>query len=126
MTDERTPREAKESASSAVARRVARTAAVRRGQRRVEIMPVPFGGHAPRRDPERPGGDDERPVGTGQRLAEGLDGAAVGVGGALEVPGEGEVVLEREVDHAIRRGRGAPQAVEIVERAAHAPAPRRR
>ena len=32
-----------------------------------------------------PGGDDERPVGAGERVAEGVDGAAVGVGGALEV-----------------------------------------
>ena len=81
-------------------------------------MPVPFGGDAARRDPERAGGDDERPVRAGERLAEDLDGAAVRVGGALEVAREGDVVLEREVDHAVGRGRARPQAVEIVERAA--------
>ena len=93
---------------------------------RVGIMPVPFGRHPPRCDPERPGGDDERPVGTRERLAEGLDGAAVRIGSALEVAREGEVVLEREVDHAVRRGRRVPQAVEVVKGAALHLAPRRR
>src|SRR5262249_48956462 len=49
-----------------------------------------------------------------QRLAEDLDGAAIRIGSALEAPQEGDVVLEREVNHAIRRGSGTPQAVEIV------------
>ena len=44
--------------------------------------------------------------------------SAVGVGSALEVPREREVVLEREVDHAIGGGRGAPQAVEVIKSAA--------
>src|ERR1019366_5175635 len=44
--------------------------------------------------------------------------AAVRIGGALEVPGEGEVVLEREVDHAVRRGSCIPQAAEVIEGAA--------
>ncbi len=86
--------------------------------RRVGAMPVPLGRHPPRCEPERPGGDDERPVRTRERLAEGLDGAAIRVGSALEVPGEGDVVLEREVDHAVRRGGRVPQAVEVVESAA--------
>ncbi len=53
-----------------------------------------------------------------ERFAERLDSTAIRVGGALEVPGEGEVVLEREVDHAIRRCGCAPQAVEVVKCAA--------
>ncbi len=40
-------------------------------------------------------------IGARQRLADALDGAAIGIGRALEVPREREVVLEREVDHAI-------------------------
>ena len=117
MTDERTPREASDSANSAVAGRVAGRGRARR-QRRVGVVPVPFGRHPPRGDPEGPGGDDERPARTGQHLAEGLDGAAVRIGRALEVAGEGDVVLEREVDHAVRGGRRVPQDVEVIEGAA--------
>ena len=65
-----------------------------------------------------PGGDDERPIGTLERFAERLDGAAIGVGGALEVRRERDVVVEREVDDAVRRGRAGAQAVEVVEGAA--------
>ena len=85
---------------------------------RVGAVPVPFGRHPPRCEPECPGGDDERSIRTRQRSPKRLDGAAVRVGSALEVARESEVVLEREVDHAIRRGRRALQAVEVVERAA--------
>ena len=46
---------------------------------------VPLGRHPPGREAEQAGGDDERPVGAGERVAERLDGTAVGVGGALEV-----------------------------------------
>jgi len=67
---------------------------------------------------EDAGGDHERPAGTRERLAECLDGAAIRVGSALEVPREGDVVLEREVDHAVRRGRRTAQAVEVVKGAA--------
>ena len=81
-------------------------------------VPVAFGRHPPRCEPERPGGDDERPVRARQRVAEGLDGAAIRVGSALEVPRESDVVLEREVDHAVRRGRRTPQAVEVIKSAA--------
>ena len=115
-TDERTPREARESVICAVPSRVCGPPL--RCASGAGTAPVPFGRHPPRCEPERPGGDDERPVGTRQRLAECLDGAAIRIGGALEVPRERDVVLEREVDHAIRRGRRAPQAVEIIERAA--------
>jgi hypothetical protein len=81
-------------------------------------MPVPFGRHPPRCEPERPGGDDERPIRTRERLAERLDGAAIRVGSVLEAAREGDVVLEREMDHAVRRGGAAPQALEIIEGAA--------
>ena len=116
MTDERTPRDGEGERHLRRGQPGRRTA--QSDQRRVGTLPVPFGRHAPRRDPERPGGDDERSIGACERLAERLDGAAIRVGRALEVPREGDVVLEGEVDHAIRRGRCLPQAVEIVKRAA--------
>jgi len=81
-------------------------------------MPVPFGRHTPWCEPERPGGDDERSVRAHKRLAECLDGPAIRVGSALEVPREGDVVLEGEVDHAIRSGSCTAQGVEVVDRAA--------
>src|SRR5260370_21447766 len=71
---------------------------------RVLTVPVPFGPHAPRCEPERPGGDDERSIRIRKRLAECLDGAAIRIGSVLEAPREGDVVLEREVNHAFRRG----------------------
>ena len=64
-------------------------------------MSVLLGCHAPRCEEERPRGDHERSIGARQRLAKGLDGAPIRIGGSLEVSREGEVVLEREVDHAI-------------------------
>jgi hypothetical protein len=82
------------------------------------IQPVPFGRDAPRYEPGRPGGDEERPVRARERLAERLDGAAIRVGRGLEAAREGDVVLEREVDHAIRRGGRAPQPAEVVKGAA--------
>ena len=81
-------------------------------------MPVALGRHPPGRQPERAGGDQERSIGSGELLAERLDRAAIGVGGALEVTREGELVLERQVDHAVGGCGPASQAVEIVERAA--------
>jgi len=65
-------------------------------------MPVPFGRHTPRCDPEGPGGDQERSTRACKRVGEGLDGAAIGIGRALEVPREREVVHEREVDQGRR------------------------
>jgi AcrR family transcriptional regulator len=85
---------------------------------RVGIMPVLFGRHLPPCEPERPGGDEERSIRARKCLAYGLDGAAIGIGRALEVPQERDVVLERQVDHTVRRGRCTPQTVEIVKRAA--------
>ncbi len=38
-------------------------------------------------------------------------------GGAGEVAGKGNVVLERQVDDAVRRSGGLAQGVEVVERA---------
>ena len=40
------------------------------------------------------------------------------LGRVLEAAGERDVVLEREVDHAVRRGRRAAQDVEVIDRAA--------
>jgi hypothetical protein len=81
-------------------------AQMRRG--RVGPVPVPFGRYVPGCEPEHPGGDDNGSVRTRKRLAERLDGAAIRVGSGPEAPGEGDVVLEREVDHAIRRGGCTP------------------
>jgi len=75
--------------------------ATRSGHSRVGTMPVPFGRHTPRCEPERPGRDEERPIGTSERLAERFDGTAIRIGSALEAPREREVVLEREVNHTI-------------------------
>ncbi len=64
-------------------------------------MAVLLARHVPRCQPEEPGGDQERTLRTRECLAERLDGAAIRVGGALEVSRERQVVLEREVDHTI-------------------------
>ena len=64
-------------------------------------MSVLLGRHTSGLKSEQSGGDHERPIGAGERIAECLNGASVGVGGALEVSREGEVVLEGEMDHAI-------------------------
>jgi hypothetical protein len=63
------------------------------------------------------GGDDERSIRTRKRLAECLDGASIRAGSALKVSRERDVVLEREVNHAVRRDSGTPQAVEVIKRA---------
>ena len=89
-------------------------------------MSVPLGRHTPRCEPQRPGGDHERSIGAGKRLGEGLDGAAVRVGSALEVPREGDVVLEREVDHAVGGGSRVPQDCRGRQACRDAPPPRRR
>jgi hypothetical protein len=94
-----------------------RAAARPRGNR-VGIPPVLFGRHPARGEPGQPRSEHEGPVTAGECLAECLDGAAVGVGGAREIPGESDVVLEREVDHAVRPGRPGAKAVEVVEGAA--------
>jgi hypothetical protein len=67
-------------------------------------MSILLCGETSGRDPERPGGDHERSIGTDERLCEHLDGAVIGVGGALEVSREREVVLEREMDYAAEAG----------------------
>jgi hypothetical protein len=92
---------------------------------RGRIGPVPFGRHLARQQPERPGRDDERPIGVRERLAERRDGPAIRFGGVLEAPGERDVVLERQVDYAVRRGGGVPQAVQVVQVAAAYPRPGR-
>src|SRR5262249_34114428 len=86
-------------------------------RRRVWTVPVLFGRHPSGDEPERARGDEQRSIGPGKRLAECLDGAAIRVGGGLEASGERDVVLEREVDHAIRCDSCAPQAVEIIKSA---------
>ncbi len=80
---------------------------------------VALGGHGSGREAEHAedaGSDDERLAAAGKGLAEGLDGCAVGAGGAGEIPGEGDVMLEREVDDAVGRARGVAEDVEVVER----------
>ena len=57
-------------------------------------------------------------LGARERLADRLDGAADRRRRALEVAREREVVLEREVDHAIGGLGRRSQAVEIIEAAA--------
>ena len=102
-----------------VGQAVVRTASADQRRRRVLVGPsVPLTRHAPWCEPERPGGDEERTIGVRERLAEGFDRLAIGRDGAREVPGERQVVLEREVDHAVRRIGRRAQGVEIVERAA--------
>ena len=58
------------------------------------------------------GCDHQRPVRTFKRRAEGFDSATVDLAVFREFR---EVVDEGEVDHAIRRGRSAPQAVQILQ-----------
>src|SRR5487761_1090599 len=89
-----------------------------RGRDRVAIVPVPLGAYPPWREAESPGGDEEWPVRAGQRLAERLDGAAIRTGSLLEAARERDVVLVREVHHAVRRGGCLAQAVEVIERTA--------
>jgi len=87
-------------------------------QLRVRLgRPVPFGGHSPGRQAERPGCDEERSVRTRERLAKGLDRAAISCGSARKIPRERDVVLERKVNHAIRLRGSTAQGVEIIKRA---------
>lgn len=81
-------------------------------------MSVVFGRNASRCESECSGDDDERAVGACERVAEGFDGAAIGVGSALEVAGERGLVLEGEVDDAVGVGGCAAQGIGIVEAAA--------
>ena len=92
--------------------------ATERGGRRVERVPVAFGRRLSGCEPEDAGGDDERSVGAHQRLADCLDRGAVGVGRSLEVARERELVLEGEVEHAVRVADRLAQDVQVVERAA--------
>ena len=69
----------------------------------------------PRRDEQRPGGDDEGLARSGQRFAHGIDGALVDLAGFHEFR---EIVNEGEVDGAVGFARALAQAVEIVERPA--------
>src|SRR5258708_1904800 len=62
-----------------------------------------------------PGSDDQGPVRAHERGAERLDGALVRLSGGLIVA---KVMDESCVDHAVRSGRSAAQAVEIFERTA--------
>ena len=90
-------------------------------------QPVPFGGDHSGREPEHAedaGGDDERLAGASQGLAEGLDRRAVGTGGTGEIAGEGDVVLEREVNDAVGGGGGLAKGAEVVERPPADPGPR--
>src|ERR1035441_2388450 len=113
-TDERTPREARESVIHALA---SRACAPPNRVAGAESAPSPSRSAATRPG-ARPGGDDDRPSRPRQRLAECLDGEAIRIGSALEAPREGDVVLEREVDHAIGGGSGTAQAVEVIKSAA--------
>jgi hypothetical protein len=70
------------------------------------------------RQPEHPRGDDEWSITPRKRLTDGLDGAAISIGCALEIPCEGEVMLEREMDDAVRRGGCAPHDSEVIDGAA--------
>ena len=85
---------------------------------RGRVGPVLLGRDDARRVARQPGRDDERPAGALQRGAERLDGMAVGVRRGLEVPREGDVVLEREVDDAVGARRARAQDVEVVDAAA--------
>src|ERR1019366_157984 len=49
------------------------------------LVPVRLGREIALREPERPGREQEWPVSSGEHLPERLDGAAIRVGGALEV-----------------------------------------
>jgi hypothetical protein len=68
--------------------------------------------------PGQAGRDDERPARRRERLPEHVEGAPVGGCRRREVPREGHVVLEGEVDDAVRTGSGGTEDLEIVERAA--------
>jgi hypothetical protein len=80
-------------------------------------VPVPFGRDSAGSKAKRPRGDDQWATRTVKRLRERLDGATVGVCGALEVAGERDVVLERQVDDAVCSGRSIVETVKIIERA---------
>jgi len=81
----------------------------------LEITRLLLGRQPPRCEPKDPGGDDQGPIRACERLAEGIDGAAIRIESAVHVPREGDDVLEREVDHAVGLGSCRPQDVEIVE-----------
>jgi hypothetical protein len=73
---------------------------------------VLLGHHASRLDQRRPGGDDEGAAGALERGSERLDRAQVCLCGAGHLR---EVVDVGGVDHAIRGGGAAAEAVEILE-----------
>jgi hypothetical protein len=76
--------------------------------------PISFGARAALDGVGRAGCDDERSIRACERLAERFDGKTIRVGGALKVSRKRHVVLEREVNHAVRCRRGAAQNVEVV------------
>jgi len=89
--------------------------AARPGQR---LGHVAFGGERAGLEAGDAGGDRQWPAGPGERLTEGLDRGQVRPEGGLEVAGEGDVVAEGEMDHAVTVGRGGTQYVEIADVAA--------
>src|SRR4029077_786538 len=87
--------------------------------RRVRAGRIRFGPEAPPPPPRRqqtgPGGDAQAAPRARERGAERRDDAPIGLTVLLEPR---EVVVERGMNHAVRGGRSALQAVEISERAA--------
>ncbi len=68
------------------------------------------------RHPDHAGREHERPVRAGQGRSHRLDGTPVGTRGCAEVASlEGHVVLEGQVDHAVRVGRSLGKTVGVVE-----------
>ncbi len=85
---------------------------------RVGVVSVPLGRHPTGRDKECPRSDEQWAIRTCKRVSENLDGATIRICSALEVPREGNLVLEGEVDDAVRCLSRFAQDVEIVEAAA--------
>ena len=71
-----------------------------------------LGRQAARRNERGPRGDDQGAVGAGERGAESLDGAPVYLAVLLEFR---EVVDEGGINHAIRHGRSAAQAFQVLK-----------
>jgi hypothetical protein len=73
------------------------------------------GGQAPQGQADHARGQHKRPVGASQRPAHGFDGAAVSGAGGGEVAAERDLVLEGQMDDAVRVGGHAGQALRVVE-----------
>src|SRR5689334_6108699 len=82
---------------------------------RAGIAPHIFGDHHPRCDEARPRGDDERLVGADQHIAHGFDGRLVDRAILRKFR---EIMDEGEMDHAVCIPCTAPQAIEVLQRAA--------